>query len=312
MAFLSNLGLSSAEVTAVVTRDPKVLCSDVERTLTARVAELTDLGLSRPEIIRLLIVGMNHFRHGSLRLNVEFWISVFGSLDELMRVLRINNVLLSKNIEKVCKPNLALIQKCGIDVSEIPKSFMSRVLTVDPKRLLEALAHLHEYRIQQGSQLFIRGLYTFAILGSEKITKRIQLFEKLGWSKDHIVSAVKSDPNILGFTEERVRRSMEFLIGVVGLEVQYIAQRPALITCSIDRRLLPRNCLMNFLRAKGLFNDKPTFFSVASLSDKKFRRRYVHPYEERFPGLAAAFASSSAGEHQWERLYKMTGENRES
>jgi len=284
----------------------------VERTLTSRVSELTDIGLSRPEIVRLLIVGMNHFRHGSLRLNLEFWISVFGSLDELMQALRINAALLSQSIEKVCKPNLALLQKCGIIVSDIPNSFMSRVLTVDPKNLQEALARLHEFRIQQGSQSFFRGLCTFAILGSERITKSIQLFEKLGWSKDHIVSAVKGDPNILGFTEERVRRSMEFLIGVVGLEVPYIAQRPALINYSIERRLLPRNCLMNFLRAKGLFNDKPTFFSVASISDDIFRQRYVHPYEESFPGLAAAFASSRAGEDQWEQLYKMTGENRES
>lgn len=61
---------------------------------------------------------------------------------------------------------------------------------------------------------------------------------------------------------------------------------------------------MNFLRAKGLFNDdKPTFYSIASISDERFRRRYVHPYEESFPGLAAAFASSCAGEHKWERLY---------
>nr|ACL52777.1 unknown [Zea mays] len=312
VAFLSNLGLSSAEITDVVTRDPKVLCSDVERSLTARVAELTDLGFSRPEIVRLLIVGMNHFRHSSLRLNLEFWISVFGSLDELIRALRINAALLSTRIEEVCKPNLELLQECGINVSDISNSFMSRVLTRDPKSLQEALARLHEFRIQPGSQPFFRGLYTFAILGSGKITKSIQLFEKLGWSKDHIVSAVKRDPTILGFTEERVRRNMEFLIRVVGLEVPYIARRPALINYSIDRRLLPRNCLINFLRAKGLFNDEASFLSVAAIGDEKFRRRYVHPYEEDFPGLAAAFASSCAGEHQWERLYKMTGENKES
>ncbi|RCV20904.1 hypothetical protein SETIT_4G095400v2 [Setaria italica] len=314
LAFLSDLGLSRAEVATVVAKDPRVLCADVGRTLAPRVAELADLGLSRPDIARLFILGQNHFRHSSLRLNLEFWISVFGSLDQFLQALKINGALLSKSIEKVAKPNLALLEECGISVSDVtnPNAFLYRMLTTSPKHLQEALTRVHEFGIHPSSSAFSRGLRTFAVLSSEKLTKNIQLLEKLGWSRDAISLAVRREPTILGLTEERVRRSLEFLIGDVGLEIPYIARMPALMNYSIDRRLLPRNCLMNFLKAKGLFSAEFSFFSIATISNEKFLHKYVRPYEESFPGLAAAFASSCAGKHQWEQLYETTCKKRNS
>ncbi|XP_044430352.1 uncharacterized protein [Triticum aestivum] len=46
LAFLAGLGLSSADVAALVARDPKFLCAGVEATLSPIVVELTGLGLS--------------------------------------------------------------------------------------------------------------------------------------------------------------------------------------------------------------------------------------------------------------------------
>uniref|UniRef100_A0A0A9EWS5 Uncharacterized protein n=1 Tax=Arundo donax TaxID=35708 RepID=A0A0A9EWS5_ARUDO len=91
-------------------------------------------------------------------------------------------------------------------------------------------------------------------------------------------------------------------MGDVGLEIPYIAQRPMLIACSVDRRLLPRHCLINFLKARGLLNAQINFYSVALMGEEKFLHKLVHPYEKSVPGLAAAYASSCAGKHQWELL----------
>ena len=54
LAFLADLGLSGADVAALVAKDPKFLCAKVEKTLAPNVAELTGLGLSRAEIARLV------------------------------------------------------------------------------------------------------------------------------------------------------------------------------------------------------------------------------------------------------------------
>ncbi|GJN00255.1 hypothetical protein PR202_ga17673 [Eleusine coracana subsp. coracana] len=302
LAFLAGLGLSRAEVATVVTNDPRVLCSAVEKTLAPRIVELSDLGLSPPEIVRLVLTARCNFRSSSLCRNIDFWLPVFGSFDELLKVLKVNNALLGMDLEKVAKPNLAFLQGCGISVSKIPYPFLSRMLTISTKHLQEALARVAEFGIERDSLIFPHALATFAVLSQQKLNKNVNLFEKLGWSRDDIAEGVKRAPHILAQSEERVRRNLEFLIGDVGLEIPYIARRPALMLYSFERRLLPRHCLINFLKAKGLLHAKYSFFAIAILSNEKFLRRFAHRFEKSIPGLTAAFASCCSGKHLWEHL----------
>ena len=73
LAFLSGLGLSTADVAAVVVKDPRFLCASVERTLAPRVTELRELGLSRSQIARLVPLALCSFRSSSLSRNLDFW-----------------------------------------------------------------------------------------------------------------------------------------------------------------------------------------------------------------------------------------------
>uniref|UniRef100_A0A0E0E1L1 Uncharacterized protein n=1 Tax=Oryza meridionalis TaxID=40149 RepID=A0A0E0E1L1_9ORYZ len=135
----------------------------------------------------------------------------------------------------------------------------------------------------------------FAILSQEKITKKLGLFKKLGWSQEDLSLAAKNMPSILAMGEKRLRQRMKFLTEDVGLEIPYIAQRPALMLYSIEHRLLPRHCLINVLKRNGLLKINYDFYSTAVISNEKFLDKFVHPYVESVPGIGDAYASSCAG-----------------
>ncbi|OEL22356.1 hypothetical protein BAE44_0016625 [Dichanthelium oligosanthes] len=313
LAFLADLGLSRADVAAVVSKDPGFLLADVERTLAPRVVKLGDLGLSRSQIVRLVIACHKHLRRNAvlvLHRNIEFWVEVFGSLEGLLRVLKVSNSLLSINIEKLAKPNLALLQQCGISPSDLPSRFMDRMLCRSTKHLQESLARVDEFGIEHSSWVFPYVFWLFAIFSHEKLNMNLRLLEKLGWSKDDISSAVSRAPHLLGLTEEKVRRNLDFLTGDVGLDIPYIARRPVLMLCSVEQRLLPRYSLMNILKARRLLNAEYSFYFIIMLGKETFLHRFVHPYEESVPGLTAAYASSCAGKPQWELLSETIEEKR--
>lgn len=171
-----------------------------------------------------------------------------------------------------------------------------------------AFARIDEFRLDQSANVFPHALATFANLSPEKLTKRVQLLEKLGWSRDDIALAGRKAPRVMGLTEERIRENLEFLVGDVGLDIPYVARRPVLMLYSVERRLLPRHCLMNFLKAKGLLNAEIGFYYFANMAKEKFKEKIVDHYEKIVPGLAAAYASSCAGNHQWEELCQTTVE----
>ena len=107
LAFLSGLGVPRSDVATLVAVDPRFLCASVERTLAPRVTELRELGLSRSQIAGLVPLALCSFRSSSLSRNLDFWLSVFGSYDKLLKALRMNSGLLAADLDKVAKPNLA-------------------------------------------------------------------------------------------------------------------------------------------------------------------------------------------------------------
>ncbi|KAM3317689.1 hypothetical protein ACQJBY_035411 [Aegilops geniculata] len=85
LAFLAGLGLSAADVAAVVAKDPLLLCAKVEKTLAPVVDGLTGLGLSRPEIAHLVSVAGEKFRCRAIVYRLHYYLALFGSAGKLLR-----------------------------------------------------------------------------------------------------------------------------------------------------------------------------------------------------------------------------------
>jgi hypothetical protein len=59
-----------------------------------------DLGLSRAEMAHLVLTSQIPFRTASLRRNLDFWLSFFGSFDELLQILKVNKGLLGIDLRR--------------------------------------------------------------------------------------------------------------------------------------------------------------------------------------------------------------------
>ncbi|CAN6178711.1 unnamed protein product [Urochloa humidicola] len=296
LAILVSLGVPRADVATIVACDPQFLCCSVEKTLSPRVAELSGLGLSRSEIARFIPIALYSFRRCSLSRTVSFWLPIFGSFDKLLDGLRNNAGIFSVDFEKVAKPNLDFLQQCGLSACEIAGAnvYSSRLLTVKPEYLREAAERVEALGIKRNSPMFRHGLCTVAFMRKQYVSNKMGLLKKIGFSQHHVLMIVRKAPFVLGIGEDKIRRVVDFWMREVGLDAQYIAQRPALIMYSLERRLLPRHRLLNVLREKGL-RDVEFNYSTAAMAEKTFVQKFVIPYKDNVPGLAEDYASRHSG-----------------
>ncbi|PUZ61221.1 hypothetical protein GQ55_4G258700 [Panicum hallii var. hallii] len=298
LAYLeSTLGIPAAGVARVVVMDPTFLCADVEQTLARRVADLHDLGLSRDEIARLVPLAPNSFRNRFLRSNLEFWLAELGSFDKLLKVLRSCSGLLSMDLDKVARPNVDFLRQCGQDISEIAGTnlYISRIFTMKPELLKETVQRAEELGVERGARMFRRALAVVAFTDSEVVARRIRLLHNAGFSKDDVLAIARKQPLVLGLSEQKVQVNVDFLMKDVGLEVSYIVRRPVLLMYSVERRLLPRHCLLKVLREKGLLKGEPDYYGTASMGEKIFVEKYVHPFKNHVPGLTDDYVSKCWG-----------------
>ncbi|XP_044954296.1 uncharacterized protein LOC123404432 [Hordeum vulgare subsp. vulgare] len=301
LAFLAGLGLSGADVAALVAKDPKFLCARVERTLARNVDELTGLGLSRSQIARLISLtsGARRFRCRSIVSRLHYYLPLFGSSENLLRALNRNFYLISADIERTVKPKVALLHECGLGACDIVKLCRSapRMLSTSLERTRAMVECAQGLGLPRGSAMFKHVLDAVSFISEDKIAAKVDYLKKtFRWSDAEVGMALSRSPMMLRRSKDALRSKSEFLISEVGLEPEYIAHRPAMLNYSLDGRLRPRYYVVKFLRANGLLDRDRDYYSVFCFVEKVFVRRYVCPYKEAAPHLAQDYAAACSGE----------------
>ncbi|XP_047053931.1 uncharacterized protein LOC124660178 [Lolium rigidum] len=299
LAFLAALGLSTADVAALVAKDPRFLCAGVETTLAPVVLGLTVIGLSNKDIARLLSLVPSSFRRRYVVSNLQYCLLLYGSCQNLLRALKSGNSLLTYSLERIIKPNVAILRDCGLADSHNAKLSiaMPRMLTTNPERVRVLVACAQGLGVSPGSPMFRHALYAVAFLGDEKISAKAEHLKKtFRWSDAQVRIAVSKAPLLLTRSKDMLQSKSEFLISQVGLEPAYVAHRPVMICLSLQGRLEPRYYVLKFLKEKGLLHHNLGYYTIVQATQKVLLDKYISPHSEAAPHLAQDYAAACRGE----------------
>ncbi|CAL5043719.1 unnamed protein product [Urochloa decumbens] len=298
LALLSSVGLSRADIAGIVAADPLVLRSSAKNVGPRLLALRDRLGLSAPQIARFLLVGTRALCRCDVVRKLEFFISFYGSFERLLVAMKRNNSILLSDLERVIEPNIALLRQCGLSVRDIAQLCLRNawLLTFNPERVKEIVLRTEELVVHRSSGMFKSALTAISCIDKEKIAPKLKFLRiSLRCSESEVAIAVSKMPCILGYSEESLLRKIQFFTKEVGLDPQYIVERPVLLGYSLEKRLVPRHCVMKMLQAKG-FNSNISFSSLAKLGEKDFRLKFIDRHEDSVPGLASYYALACAGD----------------
>ncbi|XP_044405852.1 uncharacterized protein [Triticum aestivum] len=215
-SFLAGLGLSSADVAALVAKDPQFLCASVEKTLARNVDELTGLGLSRPEVVRLISLtsAAGHFRCRAIVSKLHYYLPLLGSSENLLRVLNRNFYLLGSDIERRVKPNVALLQECWLGACDIAKLCRSapRMLNTSLESIQAMVECAEGLGVPRGSAMFKHALDAVSFKSEEKIATKVDYLKKtFRWSDAEVGIALSRAPSVLRRSKDALRANQSSL-----------------------------------------------------------------------------------------------------
>jgi mTERF domain-containing protein len=298
LALLSGVGLTRTDIASIVAADPLLLRSSVKNVSPRLLAIRDGLGLSAPQIGRFLLLGSRALRCRDVVPKLEYFISLYGSFERVLAIMKSSNSILLSDLEKVIKPNIALLRQCGLSVRDISQlcSLNTRLISFSPERVKELVLRAEELGVHRSSRMFKHAVRCISAINEEKLAARLEFLKStLGCTESEVATIVSKQPNILGYSEEGLLRKIQFWIKVVGVEPQYIVKRPTMLSYSLEKRLLPRHCVMKVLQKKGLLSSKMAFYSFALIGEETFKLKHIDCHKDSVPGLADAYATASAG-----------------
>uniref|UniRef100_A0A0A9DGN3 Uncharacterized protein n=1 Tax=Arundo donax TaxID=35708 RepID=A0A0A9DGN3_ARUDO len=145
--------------------------------------------------------------------------------------------------------------------------------------------------------MFKAALWAVWCMGPDNISAKLDFLKTtFGCSEAEMALVVSKAPQILRISEGKLSRTVKYLTVELGLKPQYIAYRPALLSYSMQRRLMPRHYVIKVLKAKGLVKEDIDFYNVVCSTEKRFKVKFLDRYKESVPGLADSYVTACSGQ----------------
>ncbi|XP_078150607.1 transcription termination factor MTERF15, mitochondrial-like [Carex rostrata] len=298
LSYMRQAGIAEPHIGAAACQDPRFLCLHVEKCLKPRISELEEIGFSPSEISLLFSLCPNMFLYTKLKQKVQFWIGIFGSVEKLLSAFKVGNYLLGVNLDNAVIPNMTFLQEqCGLSACQISQLIKSspRLISSKPEVFKMYVKRAKELGISPPSNTFVYAFIVVGGLNQSTIDARLCHLKSLGLSHEEVTLLITKCPNVLQITEKIMSQKMEFLLKQTGCGKIDVIVNPSLLTCSLEKRLIPRSHVRKLLKSRGIPAANNVFASFIKLTEKRFLEKYVLPYEETVPGLHQTYIDACAG-----------------
>ncbi|KAH0680090.1 hypothetical protein KY284_021175 [Solanum tuberosum] len=256
--FFQEMGLERTEIKKLVSITPRLLFSDVNRTLKPKFQCLREVRVSGSDLVDLFLAdgkALYNAVGSHLRSNLDFLRKLVSNEETLVKLIKRSPYLLAVNGPKRFEPKILLLQKFGFSNDQIEKLILQKPRILLQKfEWLEEILHKAEkdLQISPTSGMFMYGVLAVIALGKSTVENKMGVFRSCGWCDQDIMTVFRKQPLCLAMSEARVLRALDVFTRVLGCKPEYLISNPALLMLSLDKRVIPRNQVLKVLEEKKL------------------------------------------------------------
>ncbi|GAB2303058.1 hypothetical protein Dimus_037050 [Dionaea muscipula] len=298
--FLKKIGLDDSQVEKVVKSYPRLLRCSVEKTLIPKIRVLEDFGICGSELISVIASNPSLLKcvsRDSFLAKLDFLKSILGSVENARNAVKKGKWILYVSLTNILQPNFESLKSCGISDGRLQKFLVKhhKYLCTNPKSLQESLVRVEQVLgIPRESAMFLYGFEAMASFSKRGLELKFEMFKRYGWSESDVLVMAKRMPQCLLTSEAKLKTSMGFFVNKLGYEIGYLAERPTLLSFSMEGRILPRYAVMQVLQERNLLRRNPSIYTYLNRTEFRFLDAYVLPFKDELPELYEAYTGKKS------------------
>jgi mTERF domain-containing protein len=278
--FFNKCGLTHEEIEKVLKSCNIYLNATSSQNLDEVLALLNGCGLTAPAQIRRVVLGNPRLFFLRANRNIQSKLSIVRTFvkEEYICKLVSGNARIINLSEEKLKSAFLHLQRLGIEGETL-----SRLVTTQPRLLLtaeekvtESFKQAEDLGLKKGSTVFAYALQAILGLGKEKLDGKRLCLSSLGFSEKQVSDLLRRHPLILGLSEEKMKRNVDFLVNSVGLQLDDFVHYPFLFGSSLEKKIIPQYGVAEALKSMQVLKTEiylPPFFK---LPEKRFLEKYVY------------------------------------
>ncbi|KAK4275613.1 hypothetical protein QN277_018662 [Acacia crassicarpa] len=292
LKLLRSYGFSCTHISKVLKFNPRLLLVKPENNLLPKLRFLESIGFSASEIPELVSSNSK-----LLTLSLEKRIiphyealkSVLGDPVKARRCLKSSGRSIFSYGYGVTNifPNIKVLRDEGMPQSSVCTLLFenANLAFMNQSKFVEYVKFVKETGIEPSKVTFVHALIAVTHLSKSTWERKLDFFERCGWSTDVTLSAFSKFPTIMLLSEKKITNTMNFFVDEMGLRLEDTAGCPTIFSYSLKRRIIPRWSVFQILKMKGLVKANMSIPSMIIMSEAKFLENFVIKFQENVPQL---------------------------
>ncbi|GAU10001.1 hypothetical protein TSUD_301270 [Trifolium subterraneum] len=278
--FFRNNGFSETQLCSIISKAPRLLTCDPFIRVVPKFEFFLSKGASKSDIVNM-VSKYPRLLYSSLENHIV------PTYELLYRFLQSHTIACAIYYPKILidyrvPGNIRLLIEIGVPNPNIVRLLQkqSRGLNMNTHCMLKLVEELKDLGFNPSKTTFGRALEAKLSVNKTLWKKKVDAFKKWGWSNEDIVEAFRKRPNFMVTSIDKINLVMDFWVNQLGWDALAVGTIPWVIEYSLERRIIPRAQVVQFLLKKGLREKNTNLTTPFKLSDKLFLHRYIKRYKE--------------------------------
>ncbi|CAJ2662101.1 unnamed protein product [Trifolium pratense] len=280
--FFRNNGFSETQLRYIISKAPRLLSCDPSKRVLPKFQFLLSKGASNSDIVNLVSKNpmvLSPSLENHIIPTYELLYRFLQSDKDIIAGVVHNPALLSDHL---VPQNITMLIKNGVTDSSIARLFRtrSRSLNTNTRCMLKLVEELKDLGFNPSKITFGIALEAKLTVNKTLWEEKVDAFKKWGWSDEDVTEAFRRQPHCMLVSIDKINLVMSFWVDQLGWDVLALAKGPSVFSNSLEKRIIPRASVVQFLLKKGLRKKDASLIYPFVMSEKLFLDAFIMRFKE--------------------------------
>ncbi|CAK8577881.1 unnamed protein product [Lathyrus sativus] len=276
----TNYGFSNSQLRDIIAKAPWLLSCNLFKRVLPKFQFFLSKGASNPDIVNLVIKDPK-----VLCPSLENHIAPTYEL--IYTFLQSDKYLIASAIQNpnlLCDyfvpRNITLLIQNGVSDSNIARILRTWSMTLSARDMVSLLEELKDLGFNPSKTSFSVALMAKTTVTKTKWKEKVDAFKNWGWSDEDVIETFKKQPQCMLTSIEKINFLMNFWVNQLGWDALALTKHPLLFGFSLEKRIIPRASVVQFLLNNGLRSKSASLASPFTVPENMFLDRFIKRFEK--------------------------------
>ncbi|CAJ2662095.1 mTERF protein [Trifolium pratense] len=278
--FFRNHGFSDTQLRNIIAKSPWLLSCNPSKRVLPKFQFLLSKGASNSDIINLV-------SKNPTVLSPSLENHIIPTYELLYRFLQSDKDIIAAAVQNPAllihhfvSHNIGVMIENGVTDSNITRVLRIQNIAVCRSGILNVVEELKDLGFNPSQTIFYVALIAKRTVTKTRWEEKVDAFKKWGWSDEDVKEAFRKHPHCMLLSIDKINSVMSFWVNQLGWDAMAIAKTPRVFGSSLEKRIIPRASVVQYLLKKGLQKKEASLTSPFIVTAKSFLERYINRYKE--------------------------------